>query len=176
LEWAQKEDYFKNTLFVIYGDHGLPSIHSDNVPLGMIKHHIINHHVPLLFYAPGKLEPKEDKKIASQVDIMPTIAGILGVPYKIQTLGRDLRDEKYDNKRKAFLYTWHAKPERFALIDDDFIYIKQGDREGLYQYKSDEPLKDYSQELQDIFGPMKDLAHGLLESGKYLMFHNKKLD
>lgn len=77
---AEKADYFKNTIFIITGDH---THHGGQLDI------FENQHIPFLLYAPGIIEPGIKATISSQVDILPTVAGLLNLPYRA-ALGRDL--------------------------------------------------------------------------------------
>jgi phosphoglycerol transferase MdoB-like AlkP superfamily enzyme len=71
---AKKLDYFKNTLFVFVGDHGF------HVPPVLTEVHLLYHHVPLLFYAPGlNLQPRVDHRVATHMNIIPSVLGLLGI-------------------------------------------------------------------------------------------------
>lgn len=173
---AKENGYYDKTIFVIYGDHGLPSLDSLNMPKGFMSHQLIKHHVPLVIHSKELVQVAQENKVASQVDIMPTVLGLIGVPYSIRTLGRDLFNNDYDDRRAALMYSWHAKPERFSLIDQDFLLMSVAGRVGLFQYKTDEPTKDVSSEFPEVTQKLKDLSRGLLETGRYLMYNNKKID
>lgn len=83
---AQQAPYFNETLFVIVGDHGFGT--DDMVSAVDLN----RFHVPLLLVGPG-LQDYFDNRIdtvGSQVDIVPTIMGLLGKPVKHQCWGRDL--------------------------------------------------------------------------------------
>ena len=45
-------------------------------------------HVPLLFYAPYLLTPQRRTETVSQIDVLPTIAGMMQQPYVNTTLGQ----------------------------------------------------------------------------------------
>jgi phosphoglycerol transferase MdoB-like AlkP superfamily enzyme len=71
---AKKLDYFKNTLFVFVGDHGF------HVPPTLTDVLLLYHHVPLLFYAPGlDLQPRVDHRVATHMNIIPSVLGLLGI-------------------------------------------------------------------------------------------------
>ncbi len=83
---AQKENYFRNTLFVITGDHGF------GTPPMITEMRLERFHVPLLFYSPYLLKEKNKRKkvVASQVDIIPSTLGLLGMDIPHQSWGRNL--------------------------------------------------------------------------------------
>ena len=99
LRLARENGYYEKTIFVIYGDHGLPSLDSLNMPRGFMSHQLIKHHVPLVIHSKELVQVAQENKVASQVDIMPTVLGLIGVPYSIRTLGRDLFNNDYDDRR-----------------------------------------------------------------------------
>ncbi|KYP14091.1 sulfatase-like hydrolase/transferase [Flavihumibacter sp. CACIAM 22H1] len=90
IEKAKTSDYFPNTLFVFVGDHGIAGNAGPLFPASWTKNSLSSNHVPLLFYAPGKIPVKRIHDIASQLDVLPTIAGIANIPYRNTSLGRDL--------------------------------------------------------------------------------------
>jgi phosphoglycerol transferase MdoB-like AlkP superfamily enzyme len=174
-EQAKKSPYFSRTLFVIYGDHGVSTKVSDHMPAGYIKNDLTSYHVPLLFYAPTILTPKLDTRVVSQVDIMPTVASLLGVPYKIKTIGRDLFDSKYDQERFAFFYSWFADPPKYGLISSDYIFIQHANQSALYNYKDKNHEEDLSQKEPVIFKKMQELTQGIYETSRYMMHYNQRI-
>lgn len=74
-EKAKQSPYYKDTLFVIVGDHGFGS------PMQLTDMDMFRFNVPLLLIAPGIQEKfgKTDTTVGTQVDIVPTIMGRLGV-------------------------------------------------------------------------------------------------
>ncbi len=85
-EKARKEPYFKETLFVIVGDHGFGNERQiTEMDLGRFN-------VPMLMIAPGIQEKfgTLDHTVGTQVDIVPTIMGRLGGEVRHQCWGRDL--------------------------------------------------------------------------------------
>lgn len=84
---ARQEPWFKNTLFVITGDHTQPSrsLNYDTL-LGRYM-------VPLLLYHPGMTLPAVDPdRITQQVDLLPTILDVVGVesPGQLPLFGRSV--------------------------------------------------------------------------------------
>ncbi len=85
-EKARQAPYFKDTLFVIVGDHGFGS------PEQLSDIDLYRFHVPLLVIAPGiQAQFGARNDIAgTQLDIVPTIMGRLGGPVQQQCWGRNL--------------------------------------------------------------------------------------
>ena len=86
MQRAQKTEWFKDTLFVFAGDHGF------GIPPVLTKAGLLHQHVPLLFYGPGVLGEKGEVRhiTASQIDILPSIHGLLGLDVPHQSFGRNL--------------------------------------------------------------------------------------
>ncbi|WP_428897862.1 Phosphoglycerol transferase MdoB [Parelusimicrobium proximum] len=173
-DMAKKEDYYDNTIFVIYGDHGLGAPQAENMPRGYQVYNLINWHVPLIIHAPRALKPDVIHRTASQVDVMPTIAGLLGIEYKTSAIGRDLFDSKYFNKQGALVYGWSEAPPTISFVSGEYIYYDKAGKVGLYKFAE----KDYNNNLKDAdnlrFNKMKDTAHGLYETSRYLLYNNPK--
>lgn len=93
LKESAKKPWFKDTIFVIVADHTAGSSgKSDLTP--------DKHHIPLWIYAPGIVKPGDIDWMASQIDIAPTVLGLMGVDYESHFYGKDLLKEKPD---RAFI-------------------------------------------------------------------------
>ena len=80
-ELAQKEPYFKNTIFIFSADH---SRVEDTFNLAD------QHHIPFLIYAPGYVPPGIHHVVGSQLDILPTVLGLLRLKALHSSWGQDL--------------------------------------------------------------------------------------
>jgi membrane-anchored protein YejM (alkaline phosphatase superfamily) len=177
MEIASREDYFDNTVFLFFGDHGLVR-HAEHRPA--YEHELImsRYHVPLLIYAPTLLpNPAVIDNVASEVDVMPTIAGMTGRPYINTTFGRDLFDPQYDDDRYAFTIL-HGPVPRLGLIGADFYFNINGDGTAAKLFKLDPqaPIEDRSAEFPEIAAQMRQLCLGIYESARYVRYHNKPED
>jgi phosphoglycerol transferase MdoB-like AlkP superfamily enzyme len=96
VEDAKKLSYFKNTLFVFMGDHGF------HVPPVLTEVHLLYHHVPLLFYAPGMIEPRVDHRVGTNMNVIPSILGLLGDTDKPHaSWGRSLFNDSFPDENFA---------------------------------------------------------------------------
>lgn len=80
---AAKRPWFDDTVFIIVADHGARVYGRDEIP-------IRSYEIPLLFYSPRHLAPREVDTLTSQIDIAPTLLGLLGLPYTAPWFGRDI--------------------------------------------------------------------------------------
>ncbi|TWC29404.1 phosphoglycerol transferase MdoB-like AlkP superfamily enzyme [Pseudomonas sp. SJZ079] len=85
-EKARQAPYFKDTLFVVVGDHGFGSDEQ------LTEMDLFRFNVPLLLIAPGIQEKfgSVNHSVGTQIDIVPTIMGRLGGEVRHQCWGRDL--------------------------------------------------------------------------------------
>ncbi|MES1198196.1 MAG: sulfatase-like hydrolase/transferase, partial [Chitinophagaceae bacterium] len=120
IQAAEKEPYFHNTIFVFVGDHGVAGNADEMYPPVWTEQRLTDEHVPLLFYAPYLLKPQIRYEVVSQIDILPTIAGMLHQSYVNTTLGRDLLDPEKKNNY-AFITNTAGK---VGMVTDDFYFIK----------------------------------------------------
>ena len=94
LKEASKKPWFDNTIFVIVADHNGGSAGKTALPVWRYK-------IPLFIYAPKLIQPKLVSKLASQVDIVPTLLGILGQSHEAKFYGDDIL--RADHQERAFI-------------------------------------------------------------------------
>lgn len=175
MEMAKKEKWYENTIFLIFGDHSLPHNNAKNVK-DWSRNLANGFHVPLLIHSPKYIKPGIDNKIASEMDVMPTVAGLTGIAYKTRSFGKDLFNTSLDSKRAAFSYNWYA-PYHITLIDNDFYfeYIPYNNQGRLVRHIDEVPENDVKDKFPDKYREMEILTKGLYESAKYLLLHNPHL-
>jgi phosphoglycerol transferase MdoB-like AlkP superfamily enzyme len=80
---ARQHAFFKDTLFVLMGDHGARVYGAAEIPLA-------SYEVPILFYAPGIIPAGATVgTLTSSLDLPPTILGVLGMEYDSRFFGHD---------------------------------------------------------------------------------------
>ena len=110
---AQKKPWFKHTVFVIVADHCASSA-------GKWEINIDKHHIPAIIYnLPRK--PQRIDRLASQIDLMPTLFGYLNWNYVTALYGKDINQMKRGEER-AFIGNYRTlgmlKENLFSQIDD----------------------------------------------------------
>jgi phosphoglycerol transferase MdoB-like AlkP superfamily enzyme len=83
LEQARRKPWFDNTIFIFVADHTAGSAGKEDLP-------IANYQIPLFIYAPKLVEPRENGQLASQIDLAPTLLGLLNMDYQSTFFGRNL--------------------------------------------------------------------------------------
>lgn len=175
IEMAKKEPWYDNTIFVIFGDHALPHNNAKNISEWK-KNMANNFHVPLIIHSPRKFAPQIETKIASELDVMPTIAGLAGIKYKTRSLGRDLFDPNFDNSRYAFSYNWYA-PFHLCLMDKEFYFelIPYSDNGKLIKHTNGPEDLNVKDQYPEKYEEMKNIAKGFYETARFLLYHNPKM-
>ena len=159
IEMAQEKPWFDNTLFVFVADHGAALDTDYSIPLSYF-------HTPLIFYKNG-MQPIESEAIASQMDIFPTVMGILNKPYVNNTFGVDLLYEKRS-------YTYFMGDDKYGVIDNEWLLINKPAEEqmGLYKYKTKEK-KNYISEYPEIAKEMQKYGESAWQVSEYQLDKKK---
>jgi len=171
---AVKEKYFGNTLFVFLADHGLVGT-APHMPKTEEMFRLTHFHIPFLIYGPGLIPEGETFDIiASQVDVLPTLAAITGTPYKNTTIGRNLLDTRFDSQRQAFILSERRAVPEIGLLSEGFYFIMDSDgtNKRLYEYDPETPGVNASQYFPDQAREMEQLCRGIYQTSKYLLYHN----
>jgi phosphoglycerol transferase MdoB-like AlkP superfamily enzyme len=171
IEAAKKEKYFNNTIFVFVGDHGVSGNASKIYPAAWTEQRLTEEHVPLLFYAPKLLAPQKRSEVVSQIDVLPTIAGLAGERYTNTTLGRDVLHNTTTN-HYAFIIS-HDEG-RIGIITDDFIFTKNLNfkQEEVHFLKDDAPYTSW--QVDSIKMRMSTFTSAFYETARWMLVHNKK--
>lgn len=82
-EMAKKEAYFKNTIFIVIADHNTRTYGKNLVPINKF-------HIPAFILGPGVQKGGVYTKLASQIDIPPTLLSYLGLSFETPMVGRNL--------------------------------------------------------------------------------------
>lgn len=170
MEAAKKEPYFENTVFVFVGDHGVEGNSDQLYPPAWKEQRLADEHVPLLFYAPGLLSPQLREEVVSQIDVLPTIAGLLPQPYTNTTLGRDLLDE--NKKTNAAFIIYHA-PGWIGVVTDDYFYRRniRISKEELVPVKNNLPALTREQEAA-MKRKLSELTLAMYETARWMLVNN----
>jgi phosphoglycerol transferase MdoB-like AlkP superfamily enzyme len=178
MEAAKKEKYFENTIFIFVGDHGIRGDAGNMFPECWTAYGITTQHVPLLFYSPLLLKPARVNNTCSQIDILPSVASILKIPYRNTTLGRNLFDTSQNASPrfpdKAFLFD--PEERKIGMMTDEYCYMKNllTGKENFVSSKNNNPLP-VNKSTQDDKKLLQDLTNAYYETAKYMLLNNKKV-
>ncbi len=94
VNWAKTKPWFKDTVFVITADHCAGSAGKEDLP-------VKKYHIPFMIYAPEHIRNNVISERYSQIDIAPTILGLLNFDYNSWFFGQDILKE--NNTRQLAL-------------------------------------------------------------------------
>lgn len=171
IENAKKQSWFNNTIFVFVGDHGVEGETSAMYPNAWDRGSLSDEHIPLLFYAPELLTPQTRHEIVSQIDLLPTLAGMLHQPYTNTTLGRDVLNSK--NKTDvAFII--HHDEGNIGVVTDNYYFVKnlRITKEELMPVNSNTLLLN-QKEKDSVKNKLSQLTSAIYETAKWMLVNNK---
>lgn len=168
MQAAKKEPYFQNTLFVFVGDHGIRGDASNMLPAVFTSQGLTAEHIPLLFYKPNSLPAARYSFPASQLDVLPTIAGLSNITFTNTTLGKDLL--KNNTGKNAFLVDVDGR--RIGMIDNNIFFSSDFAGKNM-QFSS---IRDNGKPaLSDSAKQALQYAtNAYYETSRYLLLNNKK--
>jgi phosphoglycerol transferase MdoB-like AlkP superfamily enzyme len=160
---ARRSDYFENTLFVFVGDHGVHLRGRDLIPVDEYR-------VPALFLAPAHLEPSRIHTPTSQIDLPPTIMGIVGGGYRNAFFGRDVLNGRSGESFAIVIYN----KKRYGIVADrelivlsetgeELAYAQSKDKDSWRQMPMTATLKERAKDAASLLR----VAEDLLMSGRY---------
>jgi len=173
IETAKKESYFDNTIFAFFGDHGIagdPGIHARKMD-GQLG--LGSNRVPFIIYAPKLIAPKKSETVASETDILPTVASLAGYRYTNTTFGRDLTDHRFGEPRRAFIV--ERTPIPFVgMLDNEYFFRWRidGKEKHLYLINASEPRQDVISKYPEKASEFEKLTRAYYETAKYIINHN----
>lgn len=171
IEAARKESYFNNTIFVFVGDHGVSGNALSMYPKAWTEQRLTEEHVPLLFYAPRLLAPIKREEVVSQIDVLPTIAGLAGQSYTNTTLGRDVL---HNEKGNHYAFIISHDEGRIGIITDDFVFTKNLN----FRQEEVHPLKNNQEytprQADSIKSKMSAFTTAFYETARWMLVHNKR--
>ncbi len=175
---AKDAGYDQNTIFALWGDHGIDGFAGEHSNKGESSSHLGlgSHRVPLVIWSPGLINsPKVFDTVVSEVDILPSFASLIGQSYTATTMGRDIFDDSYEGKRYAFTMN-HSNPPRIGMIGKDYYFymLSDGTKAGLYGIYSDHPLEDLSAAHPELTQELKTLSLAYYKTVQYMLHHNKQ--
>jgi phosphoglycerol transferase MdoB-like AlkP superfamily enzyme len=97
---AEKKPWFHNTIFVIVADHGVGGRGTAEIQMEQF-------HIPFFIYAPGIIKPQVVERLASQIDVVPTILALLNFTYDSKFFGKNIL-EMTEGEERAILGTYSS--------------------------------------------------------------------
>ncbi|MFA5405081.1 MAG: sulfatase-like hydrolase/transferase [Ignavibacteria bacterium] len=154
---ASKQNWYKNTVFVIIADHGQNFDPTYDVPLSYF-------HSPMLFYSPFLIKPVKYEQVGLQIDLFPTLMGFIKLPYINNTFGIDLSREKRQ-------FGYFSSDDKFGCINDRYYFIMRDGRiDALYKYKNKD-ITNYLNENKSLADSMRVYTYSMIQTTNWMIEH-----
>lgn len=155
LREAKTKPWFKNTVFVIVADHCASSAGKDEID-------VANYHIPAIIYNLPGAQPQKVAAQCSQIDLMPTLFGLLHWDYKSGFFGENVLEKGF--QERALMGTYR----KLTLMKHDSVMILSDQRlQNFYSYN----VKDNSLHQRKMDGKFLDEAISWYQTADYLFAH-----
>lgn len=168
-EKAAKQPWYNNTLFVLTADHtSLNSYPEYTTDLGYYK-------VPIIFFAPGmpELQGMDHENIVEQIDIMPSVLGLLGYDRPFVGFGQDIFHTPAEDK---IAVNYIPASGIYQLLKGDYLIQFDGTNVlHAYRFRTDtlmqEDVKDSMP--QDTLKEMENTLKSIIQQYMQRMNNNE---
>ncbi len=134
-EMAAKQDWYKNTVFVIVADHCASSAGKTELPMDKYR-------IPGMIFAPDFIKPEKFRTVASQIDLMPTLFGLLHFNYDSKFIGQDVFSKNY--VPRAYIATY----QDLGFVKDNYLTVisptKKIKQYQLFQKENKDQIQEYN--------------------------------
>lgn len=116
IEMAKKKPWFADTVFVMVADHCGGSARKVELPVD-------RYHIPLFIYSPKHIKPQIISTLSSQIDVAPTLLGLLNFSYESWFFGQDILQTKPEQGRALI-----GNYQKLGLFKDNklaFLSVQQ---------------------------------------------------
>jgi len=152
---ARKEAFWRDTIFAVVADHGARVYGSQTVP-------VLSYEIPLLIVGPAVVQaPARIDVPGCQLDVAPTLLGLIGRPYDTVFYGRNLlapaaqRFALLNHNRSVAIY---RDPNLVALSLGKVVErFTRTDRNTLNRQSLDEPAQEAARDATALFQTADEL-------------------
>jgi phosphoglycerol transferase MdoB-like AlkP superfamily enzyme len=173
MDIAKAGGYYDNSIFVFFGDHNTRISQIPHMAPAFEQLGLESNNVPLLIHAPG-LEPRVIDEAVGLADLLPTVAGMAGVPFRNGAMGRDIQQPAPEGERVVPLVLREGTFPIIGGVTQDFLLQMQHDGSSptLHDLASLTPRDDVSAHHPEEFQRLQALTRGLHESARLMLFRN----
>ena len=158
LAQAKQQPWYDNTIFVILADHGkLVGEMDSELPQSY-------NHIPCIMFGPGIPEKRYDG-LATQIDVMPTLLGCMGISYENEGFGTDL----LRHPRQRVFYTSDTQlvaRDTIACV----IHNPQMQRDFYYEVGDNGLLHPTAQTARH--DSLRRYVFAMIQTAEYMQRHN----
>lgn len=174
MEMAKAGGYYDNTIFVFFGDHNTRISQIPHMPPAFEQLGLESNHVPMLIHAPGLLKPRVIEQAVGLADLLPTVAGMVGVAFNNGAMGRDIQQPAPEGERVVPLVLREGTFPLIGGVTQDYLLQMQHDGSAptLHDLRSLTPLDNVAAQNPEQFQRLVDLTRGLHESARLMLYRN----
>jgi len=173
MEIAKAGGYYDNSIFVFFGDHNTRISQIPHMAPAFEQLGLESNNVPLLIHAPG-LAPRVIEQAVGLADLLPTVAGMAGVPFTNGAMGRDIQQPAPEGERVVPLVLREGTFPIIGGVTQHFLLQMQHDGSSptLHDLASKTPREDVATQHPAEFQRLQALTRGLHESARLMLFRN----
>lgn len=156
---AQKKPWFDNTIFVFVGDHGVKVNGAARVPVHAFR-------VPVLIYGPKFISPGRVDTLGAQIDLIPTLLGLLDFSYESPFFGVDLMQVPKDAGRIAIAHNYsiaYGRSGHIVVLEPNGEVLGYSFEPGSPKMVAEKPDPDI---LDEAIAQTQE-AHRMFYAGQY---------
>jgi phosphoglycerol transferase MdoB-like AlkP superfamily enzyme len=148
IEKAKKEEYYKDTIFVILADHNVRVYGDDIVPIEMFQ-------IPGLILGEN-IDPLEYDKITTQPDVLATALDLMGISANVPIMGHSIFSDKKQNLSLMQFNNTYA-----LRIDNTVAVIRPNTKALTFKYENKKllPIKSNKKLEKDVIAFVLVLNH-----------------
>lgn len=111
-EKSKNKPWFANTIFVIIADHCASSAGKDEID-------VANYHIPAMIYGKN-IQPQKIQKLCSQIDVFPTLFGLLNWKYESNFYGQNVLDVHFEPRTfvGTYLKLGYMKNDEIMILSN----------------------------------------------------------
>ena len=162
-ESVKNKTWFRNTIFVITADHT-----SSHATLPTFSSSVGRFRIPIFIYFPEKIKPTKTEKVIQQIDIFPSLMGLMKVEKPFLAFGKNVFDSTEQDHAINYFenYQWHS---------GKYVMLFDGEKpEGLFNFANDGLLKNnLSKKEPKKLREMQLQARGFLQQYQNRLIENK---
>ncbi|GAA6257403.1 LTA synthase family protein [Bacteroides sp. f07] len=161
MDAAEKQTWFDNTIFVFLGDHGkMVGTPECEMPQSY-------NHIPLMIY--GKdIPPTVHNGFGGQIDVAPTLLGMLNMSYLQNNFGVNLLEEE----RPCMFFT---ADNLIGARDLTHLFIYSPDNQQEFKYKLENEKLHVAAD-DEGFGLLKNYCFSMLQCTEQMVKEHKTID
>jgi phosphoglycerol transferase MdoB-like AlkP superfamily enzyme len=153
---SKNKPWFDDTIFVMVADHCAGSARKTELPVD-------KYHIPLFIYAPKHVPAVENTTLSSQIDVAPTILGLLNLNYESQFYGQDIF--KMSPEKGRALVSNYQKLGLFK--DNKLVYLSPQQKVDMV----DDPLGKHQSLKPESQPDLLNDVMGYYQSADYIWTH-----